>query len=1005
MADDPTKTPGSITQSADSQDQRISEVSNVNRAISNMQKQVNQKLTEIDTDLGSSEAIAEVQGSMTKVLNKMAATVGDIGKGFGSIAAETARGSKQVFSDYSKALQQDINYNKQNIVAMALAKSSPIFGYYASRFMETDVWKNAADRMKSTMGDAIGSVGQRFKSAFTGIKLKKQPKDIESTATKAKKTKEKVPHMQTGGYVEKGGLARLHAAEVVVPVEKFLSRMDDQISATRAMARTVERGQVRSLAKIQTYVGNTKEQRKGLIQSFLTALEEVQTQYEEPAQQRMLRALLAIQDTLGAQLGTWQQVWQKMLITNPVFRNAMITGNIMRKLFAAPFKPVYGFFRTRGGYESHLSSSGSPLEAMVENIGVLYTGSMHRLDRITLYTQGTAEAVRDLSSYVTGKKYPALPEIKTGIWSFFGGARGLINWLTKWSVKGAGWGAGIGKSKDQKLAIRKEADLLADKLTRSRDPFWKKWFAGTFGGQQEMLGAGLGAVGEDAAAGRRGFIQVFSNQKLLKYVDSQGALPMFSPTIAEMLTLEKDRFELENDEAKKSKKLLQITDENWRVNEEINDREKRRTVFGFLSGGFGAVKGLLSSVMGFLPMIGGLFGLGKLGGGGLPGMLTSILSSAFLGKGSAPGKGGILGSMAKRMGNFIKSIKIKFPKGFMGKIGPALLRGMGALRGLGATIATRFASLFAPGGAIVSALGPALAVAAAGVIGWKIGKKLDNVLGISEKFQEKMNEWDKKANALAAKVGAVTQENVKKAREGGREGYQARRSVGLMTDIGKMGESWQSDLGFFGRRHMVAISEAQKKYMQDNVSEYMKYHPDVVTSMRRQWIKEGGYYSKGIGENAAEYGRRREQSFLNYLKKKAKPMSAKEAEAHYDAYKKKFGIVDRMKMEAGDLYGTVKDKAGGAYIRVRDLANNQVKEMAITSEALRNDAASMMQKYSEGMKDMTNKVVGATQQQTVMVTNTMNQTANTAINQGKNAMNWGKRQLEDFAITGEVDGD
>jgi hypothetical protein len=64
MADEPTKTPGSITQPADDSNQRISEISNINRTISTMQKQIDQQLTEIDKDVGTSEAISEVRQSV-----------------------------------------------------------------------------------------------------------------------------------------------------------------------------------------------------------------------------------------------------------------------------------------------------------------------------------------------------------------------------------------------------------------------------------------------------------------------------------------------------------------------------------------------------------------------------------------------------------------------------------------------------------------------------------------------------------------------------------------------------------------------------------------------------------------------------------------------------------------------------------------------------------------------------------------------------------------------------
>ena len=61
MAKAPKGPKGSITQPADSKNERISEISNVNRTISNMQRQVESQLVDTEKDLGDSDAIQSVQ--------------------------------------------------------------------------------------------------------------------------------------------------------------------------------------------------------------------------------------------------------------------------------------------------------------------------------------------------------------------------------------------------------------------------------------------------------------------------------------------------------------------------------------------------------------------------------------------------------------------------------------------------------------------------------------------------------------------------------------------------------------------------------------------------------------------------------------------------------------------------------------------------------------------------------------------------------------------------------
>jgi hypothetical protein len=168
---------------------------------------------------------------------------------------------------------------------------------------------------------------------------------------------------------------------------------------------------------MQTFVADSqKKARVGVVKGLLRAWSEVATQYMEPVDKRQLRALLAIQDALGAQIGTMRQVWQKMLIEHPFFRNLIFTFRALTGLAKFPLKMVWSVFKSRGGYQSHLSSSHNPMVAMAENIGLVYTEGMWRLDNIALFTRATAEAVRDLSTFITGKTYKRLEGVSTGIW-------------------------------------------------------------------------------------------------------------------------------------------------------------------------------------------------------------------------------------------------------------------------------------------------------------------------------------------------------------------------------------------------------------------------------------------------------------------------------------------------------------------------------------------------------------------------------------------------------------
>ncbi len=477
MAIKDNETPGgSITQTNDAMDERIANISNVNKTVDGMEKDVTQEIKETEEMIDNSEDIEKVQSSMIGVLKKINETVGVFSKGIKKVSISTAVSTKDAISQYGKAVSEDISFNKQNVVAMALAKSTPLFGYFAAKFMETDVFRNAAAKLREGFGNVLGSVATKFKEGFSGIveKVKRKKgkitktEDVSSINENAL-TEAPIPKLQHGGYVSKGGLAQLHPAEVVMPIEKVLSNVDDRLGTFENMINIYRKEQLKSIVNMQTFVSTQGEKQKvGLVKGFIRAWGEVNTQYLEPDSKRQLRALLAIQDALGAQIGTWRQVWQKMLIEHPMFRQIIFLAKTIKSTIGAPFKAVYAVFKSRGGYQGHLSRAKNPMAATAENVGLLYTEGMWRMDNLVLYTKAIAEATRDLSAFVTGKSYGKLEGVSTGIWRLSNIVTKPFMWAWRKSMRGIEGGI-------RKALVGAGKESLAELLTKERTVL------GTFG--------------------------------------------------------------------------------------------------------------------------------------------------------------------------------------------------------------------------------------------------------------------------------------------------------------------------------------------------------------------------------------------------------------------------------------------------------------------------------------------------------------------------------------------
>lgn len=410
----PPSKPGSITQTADSQIDRVGNISNVSKTVSNMQKDVKQKITETKEMVDSNKEISAIQSSMVKVLEKLEQTIGALSSGVKTVTVDTAKATKDAIADYSKAISQDISFNKQNVIAMALAKSTPIYGYFVAKFMETDVFKRAAERMKRSISRTFGSLAGVFRRG-----------------SKEPGSRTKIPHMQKGGIVKKEGVAKLHAAEVVMPVEKLLEKIDDSNKVSKnivGILNKVSLQQATSAHAMKSFIAHPEDfafakgkKRNTLIQDIFKYWRKSKEHYKDPIDVQILRAVLAIKESMKAEFDKFGEFISNVMARHPAFRNLAALGGTLKNLTKFfIFKPGYALFRKRGGYDRMLSKARQPFTAMNQNIGTHFVESMWRFDNMLNLLRAIAEATRDTASAFTGKKYSSVKGVGTGRWSVAG---------------------------------------------------------------------------------------------------------------------------------------------------------------------------------------------------------------------------------------------------------------------------------------------------------------------------------------------------------------------------------------------------------------------------------------------------------------------------------------------------------------------------------------------------------------------------------------------------------
>ena len=184
----------------------------------------------------SSKQIKVVEKSIQEVIGKLGYSVDEIAKGTKRMLTTTAIATKETLKEYGRALSADFNINKTNFLAMTLSKASPIFGYFAAKFMETSVFKRFTDTIREKFSLVATYISNRFKDIFkTNLEKLRDLFKSSKGASSSKKSgglDDKIPKLQSGGYVKRSGLAEIHGAEVVVPIPKLIQSFQQAMVPT-----------------------------------------------------------------------------------------------------------------------------------------------------------------------------------------------------------------------------------------------------------------------------------------------------------------------------------------------------------------------------------------------------------------------------------------------------------------------------------------------------------------------------------------------------------------------------------------------------------------------------------------------------------------------------------------------------------------------------------------------------------------------------------------------------
>jgi soluble lytic murein transglycosylase-like protein len=413
------------------------EMKGISGSISTSSKQQQKILNQMKMrELSSSKDIRAVEKSVNVVLGKLGYVVDAVGRNAKKILIDTARATKEHIKEYGRALSGDFAINKANFVASALAKASPIFGYFAGKFFETTVFKHFTELIREKLGAAVSYVGNKFRDIWErgkeSIKAwwrdpKKWKRIYDATATilkfPFKMLGKTLAHLWNGvkfiaklpfkaiGLAFKGlvltlkGIAKLPGlifktalGIIKAPFKMIGGAFGAFKEGYKSVGRKKQEKSREKYIKMQEeYEGNIPSLQKGgyIKKEGLAHIHgaEVVSPFGKlkDAFKRAIAPLtgsvvIELRKLRYATVGIGRDVsatFAASIMRVPLFKGLVSTFQTMKGAYE-----VYKFwFGKRNRYTNLLSRSSNPQARAADNIGVLYTGMMIKMDTLIANVQ------------------------------------------------------------------------------------------------------------------------------------------------------------------------------------------------------------------------------------------------------------------------------------------------------------------------------------------------------------------------------------------------------------------------------------------------------------------------------------------------------------------------------------------------------------------------------------------------------------------------------------------
>ncbi len=374
---------------------RARRINSLHKQVDGLLKEESKKTRQMSAEVGSiafqqeqlrkqlslerDEMTSEMAHGYGKVVSGLGNTIKQLSIGMKNISVSTARASSDAISQYGKAIGEDISINKTNTIAMSLAKATPLFGYFAAKFMETDVFRGAVSKIRQSIGGAMlaglrgagSAISNIFRGKSTAEKIAGREREIGALsgeiASLKKELQAKPPSLQVGGYVKKGGVVEVHAAEVIAPVDKLVKQIVETTSSVQ------------------------EKRTQSIFKTFIKEFKMAKDPKQENWQDRMLKAILELKVAFIGTTSRLRVAWQRTLLENPAFRGMLMFAEGFKAVLGAPIAWLFG---ARGGYMADIkraTATDNVFLKVANVLGLIYTMGMPKLDAIAKYTRATAE--------------------------------------------------------------------------------------------------------------------------------------------------------------------------------------------------------------------------------------------------------------------------------------------------------------------------------------------------------------------------------------------------------------------------------------------------------------------------------------------------------------------------------------------------------------------------------------------------------------------------------------